>query len=105
MSISCSFLLILKCEMAGFFDLSSLARLLCNELHQQMEKLYSVGELLGEDCATLYYCSNYAAPLHLDQDVGPGLCATLLFSAKSTDHAFINMKYRLLFVPCQNSVW
>ncbi|KAJ3527605.1 hypothetical protein NMY22_g9727 [Coprinellus aureogranulatus] len=70
-----------------------------------------LGEPLGEDTGSFFYCKNYAAPLHTDNGVGPGLCATLFFRADPDDFRFLNLGYRNLqgeffsFSPRTNSMW
>ena len=75
-------------------------------LYDEMKDTNRIGELLGLDSANLYYCSNYAVPLHLDRDIGIGLCLNLeLNVANSDDFAFIYMMYGIYFEPRENSLW
>ncbi|KAJ3535716.1 hypothetical protein NMY22_g6363 [Coprinellus aureogranulatus] len=84
---------------------SILARQVAPEIYSQIEDACDVGERVGTSRSTLYYCRNYAAPLHRDDDVGPGLCATLDFEAERYEYCFINMAYPFYFAPRPGSFW
>ncbi|KAJ3505794.1 hypothetical protein NMY22_g17455 [Coprinellus aureogranulatus] len=93
--------------------LDELARLIAPEVHTPLHAAGRGDERLGLDTGgVLYYCENYAAPLHLDQDAVPGLCANLGYRADPGDYCFINLGYRdaetlerFYFEPRTNSFW
>lgn len=65
------------------------------------------GDKLGVFGATLYTCKNYTSPLHLDDDISPGICAQYELQAnKALDgYAFIYADYGIFFVSQSNSLW
>ncbi|KAH6905526.1 hypothetical protein BKA70DRAFT_1107821 [Coprinopsis sp. MPI-PUGE-AT-0042] len=77
------------------------------ELHKELEEAGSTGERLGKTASTVFYCGNYTAPLHYDDDECPGLCAQLDLNADSDydEYSFIYMAYGCYFVARENSFW
>ncbi|KAH6876303.1 hypothetical protein BKA70DRAFT_1349446 [Coprinopsis sp. MPI-PUGE-AT-0042] len=59
----------------------------------------------GEPLPPIFYCGNYTAPLHCDDDACPGLCAQLDLHADSNydEYAFVNLAYSCYFVCRENS--
>lgn len=80
-------------------------RLVAPGIHRQIRNSTREGEKLGLDAATLYYCSSYAAPFHIDDDVIPGVCALLEREAGKDDYCFVNLAYEYRFAPRANSFW
>ncbi|KAF6756499.1 hypothetical protein DFP72DRAFT_810464, partial [Ephemerocybe angulata] len=86
--------------------LTEVTRLVGFPVFTAIRKASRVGERLGKDAATLYYCANYAAPAHVDKDEGPGLCANLHWSGDHYgDYAFVHLAYGLYFLQRTNSLW
>ncbi|TEB27681.1 hypothetical protein FA13DRAFT_1712396 [Coprinellus micaceus] len=85
--------------------LLNVTRLVAPGLYAEIRDSTREGEKLGLDAATLYYCSSYAGPLHIDDDVTPGVCALLEREAGSDDYCFVNLAYGYRFAPRANSLW
>ncbi|KAJ3521515.1 hypothetical protein NMY22_g12282 [Coprinellus aureogranulatus] len=84
---------------------SILTREVAPDIHAQIAEACGAGEKVGSARSTSFYCKNYTAPLHQDDDVGPGLCATLDFDAEAYEYCFINMAYPFYFAPRAGSLW
>ena len=87
--------------------LSEIARILNFPLFSALKDATEAGDKLGISGATLYRCTNYASPLHCDDDIAPGLCAQYELQARKMDHeyAFIYADYQIYFVSQSNSLW
>ncbi|KAJ3533084.1 hypothetical protein NMY22_g7480 [Coprinellus aureogranulatus] len=92
--------------------LDEIARLIAPEIYDPLHAAGQGDERVGIDKGgVLYYCENFAAPLHLDKDAAPGLCANLAYKAAAGDFCFVNMVYRnakgdrFYFQPRSNSLW
>ena len=83
------------------------AQVYAPKIHEIIREEGSVGERLGGTASTLYYCSNYTAPLHTDRDTTPGLCMQIDLRADHSkrEYAFINMAYARYFVARENTFW
>lgn len=84
---------------------SETIRVAAPEIHRQIYEVTREGERVGKDSSTLYYCTNYTAPLHFDDDAGPGLCATLDIDADPYEYCFLNLAYPFYFAPRAGSIW
>lgn len=84
---------------------SEIIRVAAPEIHEQIYEVTRQGERVGKDASTLFYCTNYAAPLHFDDDTGPGLCATLEIDADPYEYCFLNLAYPFYFTPRAGSLW
>lgn len=85
--------------------LSEIVRQAAPEIHTQIKAVTQEGERVGRDASTLYYCTNFTAPLHFDNDAGPGLCATLELDADPHEYCFLNLAYPFYFAPRAGSLW
>ncbi|KAF6741312.1 hypothetical protein DFP72DRAFT_834356, partial [Ephemerocybe angulata] len=85
--------------------ISQVTRLVAFPIFENVRETGAIGERLGALAHTLYYCTNYVAPAHEDQDEGKGLCANLLKEGEKTDYAFFHLAYGLLFIAESNSLW
>jgi hypothetical protein len=83
------------------------AKVFSPETYKGLKEAGAVGERLGGTAATIYYCGNYTAPLHCDNDACPGLCAQLDLNADSNndEYGFVNLAYGCYFVSRANSFW
>ncbi|KAH6876314.1 hypothetical protein BKA70DRAFT_1349453 [Coprinopsis sp. MPI-PUGE-AT-0042] len=81
------------------------AKVFFPDAHKGLKEAGSIGERLGGTAATIFYCGNYTAPLHCDDDACPGLCAQLDLHADSNydEYAFVNLAYSCYFVCRENS--
>ena len=80
-------------------------RLVAPEIYELYRAATRDGEKVGLDASTLYYCSSYTAPLHIDDDATPGICAMLEFDGGPDDYCFVNLAYGIRFLPRANSLW
>ena len=87
--------------------LHEVARILGFSVYDELKKATEAGDKLGVFGATLYICKNYTSPLHLDDDISPGLCAQFELQANQDLHeyAFIYADYGIYFVSQSNSLW
>lgn len=85
--------------------LSEIIRKAALEIDAEIKAVTQEGEIVGRDASSLFYCSNYTAPLHFDDDAGPGLCATSELDAGPHEYCFLNLAYPFYFGPRAGSVW
>ncbi|KAH6903664.1 hypothetical protein BKA70DRAFT_1110677, partial [Coprinopsis sp. MPI-PUGE-AT-0042] len=83
------------------------AKIFCPSVYASLSEAGSVGERLGASASTLFYCGNYTAPLHRDNDECPGLCTQFDLTADTShyEYSFVNMAYSCYFVARENSFW
>ena len=61
---------------------------------------------LGTNCVNMYYCSDYMAPIHPDEDIGVSLCSQLEKSGCPDEVLdFIYSHYGLYFETRSNMAW
>ena len=86
------------CEVSRIWDFS---------VYSALKEATEAGDKLGVLGATLYSCKNYTSPLHLDDDISPGLCAQFQLQAKKilAEYAFIYAEYGIYVVTQPNSLW
>ena len=82
---------------------------MANSIHPTLVKdlanLSKEADQLGITGANLYYCTKYTAPLHVDDDVGRGLCAQLVKNALPQEYAFCHADYGLYMETQSNCLW
>ena len=74
-------------------------------MYQEVLVEGEVGEPMGPDSLTMYYCKNYAAPLHFDNDVSTGLCLQLAMEVEGLSYSFVHYERRRVFKSRSNSLW
>jgi hypothetical protein len=85
--------------------LNEVTRIISPEVSKAVLAAGETGESMGPDSLTLYYCKNYAAPLHIDRDACTGLCAQLLMEVTGLDYSFVHYSMRSIFRARTNSIW
>ena len=87
--------------------LCEVARVLDFSVYSALKEATEAGDKLGVFGTTLYSCKNYTSPLHLDDDISPGLCAQFELQAKKflAEYAFIYADYGIYVVTQPNSLW
>lgn len=89
--------------------LHEVARVLDFSAYSTLKEATEAGDKLGVSGATLYSCKNYTSPLHLDDDISPGICAQFELQANTDpglcEYAFIYAEYGIYFVSQPNSLW
>ena len=85
--------------------LNEVTRIIAPDIHANVLKEGKVGEFVGPDSLTLYYCKNYAAPLHIDNDASTGLCAQLRMEVNGLAYSFVHYSIKRIFHSRTNSIW
>lgn len=84
-----------------------IARSIHPALYQHLRNVSNECDRLGIDGANLYRCDGYIAPLHLDNDAAPGLCAQLEWEAKEewSEFGFCQPQYGYYIHTEANMIW
>lgn len=87
--------------------LHEVARVLNFPVYNALKDATEAGDKLGVFGATLYICKNYTSPLHVDDDISPGICAQYQLQANKDldEYAFVYADYGIYIVSQSNSLW
>ncbi|KAJ3505033.1 hypothetical protein NMY22_g17722 [Coprinellus aureogranulatus] len=85
--------------------LTEITRVVAFPVHEAVVKVCQTGERMGRDSLTMFYCNNYAAPVHIDDDAGTGLCAQLEVQVPDKEYSFFHYAYGKLFKSRTNCLW
>lgn len=83
------------------------ARAIHPQLYRKLKEVSSECDRLGIDGANIFRCDGYIAPMHLDNDAAPGLCAQLEWDAddRYCEFGFTQLQFGYYIRTEPNMLW